>query len=407
MRNRICFILPVVAMLLVACDDAVETTAVTVDAPGTPAAATPETTAAAPGEPGAETPEMTSEAPGDPSPGTPTLTVGEPIDVGGSPHLAADDEYVWATSGEEDSIVRIDPSRRAVTGGLQGLGMAGDVTVLDGHVWVAAESLLGIDRDAVDIAVVIAEVAGPFELAAGFGSLWTVGDVEDDTAPPSSGAPAFPIDPAIIRIDPRSEDVVTRIRIEGVCTAPDEGQTPIVLQLATSDEAVWALTGCDGDWGYVNLYRIDPTTDTSRLVTIVSDENGREIFAEAMTVVDGTPWLAAGYLDSEAGIPAWLVRIDADEGTYRQLGELGRWPRGVVYADGFLWVTDCADATVTAVDPSTGAVVGEPAPIGTPAPQDLNEAEDFSCLGEIVAHGSTLWVASMNEGTVTPVDVGS
>jgi hypothetical protein len=307
----------------------------------------------------------------------------------------------------EDTIVRIDPTVRAVTGGLQGLGMPGDVTVLDGRVWVAAESLLRIDRDAVDVAAAIPDVPGPFELAAGFGSLWTVGDVEDDIAPPSSGAPAFPIDPAILRIDPQREDVEARIRIEGVCTSPGEGQNPIVLQLAVSDEAVWALTGCDGDWGYVNVYRIDPTTNTSRLVTVVSDENDREIAAEAMTVVDGTPWLAAGFLDSEAGIPSWLVRIDADEGTYAELGELGRWPRGIASAAGFLWVTDCADATVTQVEPSTGEVVGEPTLIGTPAPENLNEAEDFSCLGEIVVHGTTLWVGSINEGIVIPVDVTS
>jgi streptogramin lyase len=407
MRNRICFMLPVVvAMLLVACDDGIRTTESTIEAPGTPTTATPETATADPSEPGAENPEVSTATSREPTPGTPTLTVGEPITVGGFPHMAVDAEYVWATSVEEDAIVRIDPAARAVTGGLQGLGMPGDVTVLDGHVWVSAEALLRIDRDAVDIDAAMPAVAGPYELAAGFGSLWTVGDVEEDLTPPSSGAPAVPIDPAIIRIDPQEEEVTACIRIAGVCTSPGEGQAPSVIQLAISDDAVWVLTSCSGDSGYVHVYRIDPATDTSRLVTIVSDENDREIAAEAMTVVDGTPWLAAGYLDSEAGIPSWLVRIDAD-GTYEQLGELGRWPRGIAHADGFLWVTDCADATVTQVDPSTGDVVGEPILIGTPMPEDINDAEEFSCLGEIVVHDTTLWISAIVDGTVIPVDVGN
>lgn len=319
--------------------------------------------------------------------------------------MTTDDEYVWVTSSDADTIVRIDPTARAITGGLQGLGMPMDVVVLDGQVWVSGESLLRIDRDDVDVIDSVPAIAWSSQLAGGFGSLWAVADPEDQAAPPSSGAPSVPIDPEIIRIDPQRKDVAARIRIEGVCTTPDEWQSPSVIQLAVSDDAVWALTFCDGDPGYINVYQIDPTTDSSRLVTIVTGENDRGIGTHAMTIVDGTPWLATFDLNSE--VPGRLVRIDADGGTFEGLGELGRWPAGITYAGGSLWVTDCADATLTQFDPSTGGVVGDPMMIGTPMPEDINEAEEFSCLGKSVVHGTTLWVCSSNKGTVIPVDIGA
>jgi DNA-binding beta-propeller fold protein YncE len=379
MRNRHYLIVPiVVAMLLVACD-----------------------------EPAAEAPTVTTEEPDAAETPALTLTVGEPTAVGSFPRLATDDAYVWATSGDANTIVRIDPAGHTLTGNLQSLDTPMAIAVLDGQVWVTGDSWLRIDRDAVDVADTMPAMAGPYDLAAGFGTLWAVSDPEDDIAPPSSGVPTVPIDPDIIRIDPQTKEIAARIPIEGVCTAPDEGQSPSVLQLEVSDEAVWALTFCDGDSGYVNVYRIDPTTNTSQLVAIVTGEDDHSIGAQAMAVVDGTAWLVTFDLESGGEIPSRVVRIDADSGTFEELGELGRWPRGIAYAHGFLWVTDCADATVTQVDPSTGNVVGDPTLVGTPAPENLEEAEEFSCLGEAVVHGSTLWVCALIDGTVIPVELSS
>ena len=201
--------------------------------------------------------------------------------------------------------------------------------------------------------------------------------------------------------------MTARIPIEGTCLAAHSGQATPVILLDAFDDAAWALMSCDAGPGYMTVNRIDPGTNTSQEIAVVPSEDNGEISVQAMTVVDSAPWLAAGYLDSEAGIPSWLIRTDADTGTYEQLGELGRWPRGIAYASGFLWVTDCADATVTQVDPSTGDAIGEPILVGTPAPENIDEAEEFSCPGEIVSHGNTLWVTTIIDGTVIPVNIGN
>lgn len=351
MRNRLCFVFSiVVAMLLVACD-----------------------------EPAAETSDV---------------LVGEPIVVGLFPQLATDDEYVWATSEAGDVLVRIDPAERDVTGDLQRLGRPTEVAVLDGHVWVAAESWLEIDREDVDIVDSMPAMGRPYRLAAGFGSLWAVGGPVND--------------PDISRIDPQRKEVAAHIPIEGVCAAPGGGRTPFVIELTVSDNAVWALTFCDGDSGYVTVHRIDPSTNTSNAVAVITGEGGTPIGATAMTVVNGTPWVVTFEINVEPGSRGRLVRINTDAGTFEEVATVGRWPRGVAYADGFLWVTDCADATVTPVNPSTGDVVGDPTLIGTPAPEDVDAVDEpFSCPAEIVVHGNALWVTTIDDGTVIPVDLGS
>jgi DNA-binding beta-propeller fold protein YncE len=406
MRNRICFsVMILVSMLLAACgESADETPEVTSGEPEATVTEVPEPTT---GEPAPETSAVTAEEPHEPVSTAPTLLIGEPIDIGMYPRIATDDEYIWVASAESDTIVRIDPAVHAVTGALRGLGIHGDVAALDGQVWVIADSWLEIDREAMEIVDSMPAFVEAYDLAGGFGSLWVVSNYED-IVPASSTIPGGAIpDPDILRIDPQEGAATARIPIEGVCLTPGLGQTPAVLQLDAFDDAVWALTFCDGDPGYVAVHRIDPDTNTAERVAVVSGEDDGEISVQAMTVVDGTPWLAAGYLDSESGIPSWLIRIDTDTGTYDELGELGRWPRGIAYVNGFLWVTDCADATVTQVDPSTGDVVCEPILIGTSAPENVNEAEDFSCPGEIVGHGNTLWVTTIIDGTVIPIDMGN
>ena len=405
MRNRICFVVMIlVSMLVTSCgesaDEAPEDSS---REPEVTAAEIPKTTMQ---EPAPET-TVTAGEPDEPVTTVPTSLIGEPIDVGMYPRIATDDEYIWVASAESDTIVRIDPAIHKVTGALQGLGIQGDIAVLDDQVWVIADSWLEIDREAMEIVDSMPALTEAYDLAAGFGSLWVVSNYED-IVPASSTIPGSVMpDPDILRIDPQEGAATARIPIEGVCLTPGLGQTPAVIQLDAFDDAVWALTFCDGDPGYVAAHRIDPYTNTAERVAVVSGEDDGEISVQAMTVVDGTPWLAAGYLASESGIPSWLVRIDTDTGTYEELGELGRWPRGIAYANGFLWVTDCADATATKVDPSTGDVVGEPILIGTPAPENVNEAEDFSCPGDVVGHGNTLWVSAIIDGTVIPVNVGN
>jgi streptogramin lyase len=330
----------------------------------------------------------------EPAAETTDVVVGEPINVGGFPHLATDAEFVWVTSEEGNALVRIDPAQAAVTGGLQALGSPMEVAVLDDHVWVAAESWLEIDRDAVDIVDSMPAMAEPYHVEAGFGSLWAVGGPEHVTD--------------IRRIDPRQKEVTAHIPIEGVCAVPGEGRTPSVIELIVSDDAVWALTFCDGDPGYVTVYRIDPSANTSNAVAVIDGEDGTPIGATAIAVVDGTPWVTTFEINFEPGSRGRLVRIDADAGTFEEAATVGRWPRGVVYANGFLWVTDCADATVTQVDPTTGDVVGDPTVIATPAPDDVDAADEpFSCPAETVVHGNTLWVCTMNDGTVIPVELSS
>jgi len=394
MRNRICpLIMILVSMLLAACNESTsETSETTSGQPEVVADEIPETSPQT-------TPtrvEVTQIPEDEPVTVPPAIAAGEPVVVGAFLRAEADDEYVWVTSAEEGTLARIDPASGEAARVMKTIDGAMDVAVLDGHVWLMAESWLEIDRETMEIVGSMPRFEESNHFAAAFGSLWVA--VESGQAVANA---------SIIRIDPHERTVTARIPIEGVCLTPGAGQTPSLLQLEAYDDAIWALTFCDGDSGYVNVYRIDPDTDTAIRVAVVSGEDNHSIGAHAMTVTSGIPWLVTFDLESGGEMPSRVVRIDPDSGTSEELGKLGRWPRGILYAKGYLWITDCADATVTQVDPSTGDVVGDPTVIATPAPEDLEEADEFSCLSDAVLHGSTMWVCSLTDGAIIPVELGS
>jgi DNA-binding beta-propeller fold protein YncE len=154
------------------------------------------------------------------------------IEVGvGVGALAFGEGWVWATNGQTNEVLRIDPQterveRRVLEGDGQPLGVA----VGEGWVWVA-EHLGGrvarLDPDTMELVAKIPLRRGqPDRIAIGLGYVWvTIGS-----------------DDAVTRIDPETDAVTA---IEAVGNGPGG--------IAADDEAVWVANALDG-----TLVRIDP-----------------------------------------------------------------------------------------------------------------------------------------------------
>lgn len=380
MRNRLLFLFLVLGLLLSACGEQVGESDTTASSTATTAQETTSTLPTTPTSVGA--------------------SVSDSVVVGEFPRsIAANGDLVWLVAGDQD-LVAVDAAEHEIVGRVEGLDDPGRIAVLDGEVWVGAgggsEDEPG-PGDWVKIDPVLMEVTGSVSgmsmhdaLAAGFGSIWGVGGEARD--------------PSVARIDPDRMDVVATIPIDGICETC-EMDYPGISDLAVSDTAVWALGYCDGCPEAQAVYRIDPTTNTAeRIGRVIENEDGWAAVGQ-IEAVDDTVWTAMINIeDPSESDRGHLLRLDTELGTFEDVATVGRWPIDLLYAQGFLWVTDCLDATLTQVDRETGQIVGEPTLLGTPAPDDA-EGEDFTCPNAVAVQGDTIWVCAFGDGTAIPVEL--
>ncbi|MEA2275327.1 MAG: hypothetical protein QOC78_287 [Solirubrobacteraceae bacterium] len=236
------------------------------------------------------------------------------------------------------------------------------------------------------------------ELAAGFGSIWVMGD-------------------EVLRLDPASGHVLREIPVPG---HPDLGIPGHPNAAVTGFGSVWT-----GDWNGDSVLQIDPRS-SSIIRTIRVGDSPREI-----TVGDGRLWVAnydAGTLSEvDPGGPSrpahlvrtvpvgerargvafgagrvWVVLDGADQVAEfdpragRVVGHLavGRSPWGVAFGAGRAWVTGLQDRSVTVIDPgadaSSAAVVGRID--GGDGPRG------------IAAGAGGVWVAASAGNAVTHID---
>jgi streptogramin lyase len=192
--------------------------------------------------------------------------------------------------------------------------------------------------------------AGISGVAVGAGSVW----VSD---PPRG---------EILRVDPRSGAVVKRIDVGG-------SPGPVAFgggDVWVADENGAGVSAVDAGSGRVERRGLAPQAAPLRLA-----------------VGAGGLWVSSASSGNVRRIDLSSLHIDPSI-------PVGRGPAGVTVAHGLVWVANSRGDTVTKVDPSIHAVLGDPIEVG-------------GRPGGIDAGNSTVWVASAAEDAVTRIDLES
>ncbi|MFL5959669.1 MAG: adenylate/guanylate cyclase domain-containing protein [Gaiellaceae bacterium] len=209
-----------------------------------------------------------------------------------------------------------------------------------------------IDPETNTVVASIPVGADPGPVATGAGSLW-VGNGADRT--------------------------ITRISLDRrvpVATLALDGRTP--TGIAFGGGAVWIAHGARGEVSRIDLH-------TNRLSKTIQDVADPGSNYGAVTVTGDSVW--AVYGDST------LARIDAKTTRVSDSTFAGNSPRGVVVADGGVWVLNAGNRTVTHFAPKAieGGAVGRPIPVGhRPV--------------AIAAGEGAIWVADAGDDAVTRID---
>jgi streptogramin lyase len=236
-----------------------------------------------------------------------------------------------------------------------------------------------------------------------------------------------PIAAAPLRVAAASDAIWVASEPAGTLTRlnPDSGEpvgTPLRLGAGISGVAVGAGSVWVSDPPRGAVLQVDPKTGRV-LATIavgghpgpiafgggdvwVADEDGAGVSAVVaksgrvvrrglpphatplrLAVGQGGLWVSSASTGNVRRIDLSTLRVDSSI-------PVGRGPAGVTVAHGLVWVANSRSDTVTKVDPSIHAVVGDPIEVG-------------GRPGGIDAGNSTVWVASAAEGTVTRINLES
>jgi len=217
---------------------------------------------------------------------------------------------------------------------------------VDGALWVTTGSYISrVDQKTNAVSARIDAPASCLSLAAGFGSLWS----------PSCGTDE------LVRIDPVSNKVATRIRLAGI---PGDGEG----QLVTTKDSVWLFTDNQG-----SLVRIDPVKN------IIARTFSTGYPAVAIVSAEGFLWATVPDKDS-------VLQIGADGALVRTI-PVGHRPRFIAAGEGAVWALGQGAGDVTRIDPKTGRVLATIA---------LEVPGDGGC---IATGGGSVWLTMPN----TPV----
>jgi YVTN family beta-propeller protein len=337
--------------------------------------------------------------------GAAPLGVGEAIPVARAQSIgvAAGDGSVWVAGTM--TISRINEATHTVVATIPMPRGALGVAVGDGAVWVtAAGSVSRIDPRTNRVVTTIPVGAGTAAVVAGPGALW-VANSSDGT---------------VSRIDPRTNRVVATIEVTPPGTGPGRQWLGPMAQV---DGAVWVASNCETCPGHSTLSRIDPRTDTVvarvDLGFAVADppaDHGLG-YVTAMASGAGALWVtqfqvSLGTTGGHTPIAGRVVRVDPLTGRAVAAIPLSHALLGVAAGKGMIWVTDCADATVTGIDPTTNRVTGVPVRVGKPVPDgdfkalmaDLEtRGHHYSCPSGVTAGHGGVWVVNIGDGAVVPL----
>ena len=202
-----------------------------------------------------------------------------------------------------------------------------------------------------------AKTGGPVELGAGIAGV-AIGGGAVWVTDPREGL--------LLRVDPRTDRVTERIDLGGQPGPVAYGGHRVWV----ADDKGAGITAVNAKGGEVFRRHIAPHAAPLRLA------------------------VGAGGLWVSSATTASIRRIDLGSTAPSAPIPVGRGPAGVTVAHGFVWVANSRSGTVSKVDPTLRAVVGDPVEVG-------------GRPGGIDAGPSLLWVASAADATVTRVDLAS
>jgi DNA-binding beta-propeller fold protein YncE/predicted Ser/Thr protein kinase len=282
-----------------------------------------------------------------------SVSVSAPIAVGKGPlRLATGAGAVWATSGRDGTLTRLDPEEQAVVGEPEHIatGISG-VAVGAGSVWVSNPrrgEVLRIDPGSGRLLDRVAVGGSPGPLIFGGGRVWLADE---------AGA-------GITAINARGARIVKR------------GLHPQAapLRLAVGAGGLWVSSA---------------TTGTVRRIDLGTLAVGPAILAgrgpAGVTVGQGLVWVANSRSTT-------VTRVDP--ATHSTLGdpiEVGERPGGIDAGTSAVWVASAADDSVSRIDLASGELIGGPVEVGDEP-------------GAVVVGEEAVWVANNGDGTVTRIE---
>jgi len=221
-------------------------------------------------------------------------------------------------------------------------------------IWVTSESdgtLTQLDPESGDpVGQPLRLGAGISGVAVGAGSVWVT--------KPRRGE--------LLRVDPTTGNVLAAIAVGGRPGPVAFGGGSVWV----ADEEGAGVSAIDAESGDVYRRGLVPHAAPLRLA-----------------VGAGGLWVSSASTGNVRRIDLSTVRVDAPI-------PVGRGPAGVTVAQGLVWVANSRGDTVSKVDPSIHAVLGDPIEVG-------------GRPGGIDAGTSTVWVASAAEDAVTRIDLES
>ena len=204
-------------------------------------------------------------------PATNTVAATVPLDAAlAISRLAYGAGSVWAfatASVGPDRLVRVDPATDAVTATIELPGVAGTMAFGHDALWVTSPAdglLLRVDPVTNEVATWTEGLETPGIVAVGGGGIWVSLFAEHGFEAPSG-------EPAVVRIDPASGEVVASIVTGG--SLGDEGG------IAATSDAVWVRA--PEPW----LVRVDPMTN--QIVEVIDTVSGPGDVAAAF----GSVWV--------------------------------------------------------------------------------------------------------------------
>ncbi len=282
------------------------------------------------------------------------LSVSSPIPVGRAPlRIAASGEEVWATSGRDGTLTRLNSATGEPVGEpIQlGAGISG-VAIGHGFVWVSdpgdGEVLKVSPSDGTVLRRI--DVGGhPGPIVFGGGRVWVA---DEDGA-------------GIATINARGGNRVYR---RGIVprSAP--------LRLAVGAGGLWASSASTGTVRRIDLSTIRPDPP----IAVGRGPAG-------VTVAHGYVWVA----NSRSGT---VSRVDPS--IHALLGdptEVGGRPGGIDSGTGLVWVANSLDGTVLRLAIDSGEQVGSPIGVGADP-------------GAVAVGTEAVWVANNGDGTVTRIE---
>jgi len=219
-----------------------------------------------------------------------------------------------------------------------------------GGTSVAANSVAVIDPGANDVVASVPVGVLPASVVTGEGAVW-VANVDDRT---------------MSRIDPASRTVVGNSPLQATPTG-----------LAVAHHSVWIANGLLG-----TVSRFDPSVNS---VSATIPDVAPRADSGAVTYGDGRVWFASGI--------GTFARIDPARETVSGTGIAGNSPSGIAVGDGFVWIANEGDNTVSQINPRT---------LGVVKPISVNRQPHGVAAGD-----GSVWVTNEADGTVTRIDVAS